>query len=115
LPHCTHSPPKVCNWVAISKSTGSLDLEIAITRVCRSIHVHFLRLVAGYRGCTMFDGSEMDVFPVSATHAGTARGTIAQLRPCIDTFKNLKFYKISYHIESCGTCMEHNLLSLVTL
>jgi len=29
------------------------------------------------------------------------------IRPCLDTPKNLKLYKISCHNESCGTCMKH--------
>ena len=32
---------------------------------------------------------------------------IVNLRPCLDVPKNLKIYKILYHIKSCGTCMEH--------
>jgi len=27
--------------------------------------------------------------------------------PCLYTLKNSKLYKISYHIESCGTCIEY--------
>jgi len=29
------------------------------------------------------------------------------LRPCLVHTKNQKLFKISRHIESCGTCMKH--------
>ena len=31
----------------------------------------------------------------------------SESRPCLDTPKNQKLYKIPHHIESYGTCMKH--------
>jgi len=38
---------------------------------------------------------------------GFSHTWIQWIKPCLDTPKNPKLYKIPHHIESCGSCMEH--------
>ena len=38
---------------------------------------------------------------------GGVRAAWQRLRPCLDTPKNSKLYRILRHIESCGTCIKY--------